>query len=102
MTVLMTMRMPADGTQLEKFAADNPTIFTEVVEMAKGHGLISHRFYASADELMVVDRWPDEDSFKAFAGEADAKIHQIMESAGISGEPQTMFWRELTTGDEVG
>jgi heme-degrading monooxygenase HmoA len=102
MTVLMTMRMPADGTQLEKFAADNPTIFSEVIEMAKGHGLIAHRFYASADELLVVDRWPDEASFNAFMGDANEKIQQIMASSGVSGEPQTMFWRELTIGDEVG
>lgn len=102
MALLMTMRMRADGTKLEKYAADNPAIFSEIIEMAKGHGVISHRFYASADELMVIDRWPDEDAFNAFAGEAHAKIEQIMASAGVTGEPQTVFWRELTTGDEVG
>jgi heme-degrading monooxygenase HmoA len=102
MSVLMTMRVTGDGAQAEKLAAEEPGAYAEVLEMAKRHGVISHRFYATADEILVLDRWPDEDAFHAFFGEAKSSIERIMSSVGMQGEPQLSFWRELSTGDEIG
>jgi hypothetical protein len=36
------------------------------IETAKKHGLIAHRFYGSEDgsKVLVVDEWPDRQSFE--------------------------------------
>jgi hypothetical protein len=40
-----------------------------ILEAAKRHGLIAHRFYGSDDggSLMVLDEWPDRQSFESFS-----------------------------------
>lgn len=102
MTVLVTLRMAADGTQIEKHAAEDAGIYAEVIEVAKRHGLGAHRFYATDTEVQVVDKWPSEEAFHAFFAEAGPNIEQIMAHAGVNGEPEVRFWRELEIGDEVG
>jgi hypothetical protein len=51
---------------------------------------------------MVVDEWPDEQSFRSFFEENHDRIGAMMQAAGVSSEPQPMFWRKLDTHDEVG
>lgn len=101
MTVLMTLRMTADGKQAEKHAAEDAGLYADTIEIAKRHGVISHRFYASETEMLVVDRWPSEDAFHAFFAEAGPTIKQIMAHSGASAEPEVRFWRELEIGDEI-
>jgi hypothetical protein len=50
---------------------------------------------------MVVDEWPDAESFKRFfEGEQDT-IGPMMAEVTTS-EPEVTFWRKLETHDEVG
>lgn len=103
MSVMMTLTMAGDPKGLEEHAANNQDDMKSVVESAKGHGLIAHRFYGSDDgQIMVVDEWPDEQSFQAFFQENHDKIGAMMQAAGISSEPQPVFWRKLETHDEAG
>ena len=103
MSVIMTLRMPGDRAKLEQYASENEDKMQGIVEKAKGHGLIAHRFYASDDgTIMVIDEWPDPESFQTFFQEAQSDIQSIMEAAGMSGEPQPEFWRKLETHDDVG
>ena len=52
--------------------------------------MIAHRFYASDDgTIMVIDEWPDPESFQAFFQEAQPEIGPIMQAAGHKGRPQT-------------
>jgi hypothetical protein len=81
-----------------------------IVEAAKGHGLIAHRFYGSDDDkLLVVDEWPDPESFQAFFAEQQPQIEPIMQAAGVTSEaagvtsdPEVVFWRKLETDDDYG
>jgi hypothetical protein len=103
MTVVVTLSMKGDGKQLEEYAASNPDAMKEILEAAKQHGVIAHRFYGSDDgDLMVVDEWPDAESFQTFFQENDAKIGPLMQAAGVTSEPQITIWRKLDTGDEYG
>jgi hypothetical protein len=103
MSVLMTMSMQGDPTKLEEHAAADPDGMQEIVGSAKEHGLIAHRFYATEDgQIMVVDEWPDEQSFQSFFEENRERIGPLMQAAGISSEPQPKFWRKLDTRDEHG
>jgi hypothetical protein len=72
-----------------------------IVEAAKSHGLIAHRFYGSGGKLMVIDEWPDAESFQRFFAEQESTIGPIMQQVA-AGEPEITFWTKLETGDDVG
>jgi heme-degrading monooxygenase HmoA len=101
MTVLMTLRVTGDGRQMEAFATENSTMMSEILQTAKRHGVISHRFYANDTEILVVDRWPSEEAFNAFFTEESPRIQQLMAHAEVRAEPSVTFWRALETGDEI-
>jgi quinol monooxygenase YgiN len=95
--------MDGDPKKLEEHAASNPGALQEIVESSKEHGVIAHRFYGTEDgEIMVVDEWPDAQSFEAFFQENADRIGPLMQAAGVTSEPQPKIWRKLETGDDVG
>jgi hypothetical protein len=103
MPVLVTLTVNGDPQRLEEFASSNKDSMREIVESAQGHGLIAHRFYGSPDgEIMVVDEWPDEQSFKTFFEENSGRIGPMMGAVGVTSEPQPKFWRTLETHDAHG
>src|SRR3954471_10871047 len=103
MSVIMTLRAHGDPNELEKRAAGNPDAIRAISDRAKEHGLIAHRFYGSEDgQIMIVDEWPDAQSFQAFFGEARSEIEPMMREVGVTSEPEVTFWRKLDSHDEVG
>lgn len=104
MTVFMTLKIDGDPKALEQYAKDNVEKFQNVLEAAKSHGLIAHRFYGSDDggEVLVLDEWPDRESCEAFFTEKRGEIGPMFEAAGATGQPQPQFWQELVTGDAFG
>jgi hypothetical protein len=99
MSVLMTLRVKADVAALEQRAGANPAGMQAILEKAKPHGLISHRFYGAGDEVLVVDEWESEEGFRQFFAEA-TEIPQLMAEAGVTTEPEITFWRKLDTHDD--
>ena len=103
MSVIVTLRMKGDAAGLEQYAGEHQDEMSAIVEKAEGHGLIAHRFYGGeVGEIMVVDEWPDFESFQTFFSEAEAQIGPLMGAAGASGEPEIKSWRKLATGDSYG
>jgi hypothetical protein len=103
MSVIMTMHLHGDADRLEKFAAENAESMRAIVDKAKEHGVIAHRFYGTDDgQIMVADEWPDAESFQRFFTEMGSQIGPMMEAVGVTEEPRPVFWRRLETGDEVG
>ena len=98
MSVLMTLRVTGDPKAIE--TADQQMLDT-VVERAKEHGLISHHFFGSDNEVLVVDEWPDEQSFKAFF-DSSPEIGELMAAAGVTSQPTIEYWRPLDFNDSVG
>lgn len=98
MGMLVTLRFQGDAAKIE---AEDEKLLTDVTTRAKEHGLISHRFWGSGNEILVVDEWPDQASFQKFF-EASPEIPGIMQRAGVTAEPEIKFWRKLDTGDDVG
>ena len=66
------------------------------------HGLIGHRFYGADGKIMVIDEWPDAQSFQEFFAKVEAQLGPMMAAAGVSGEPQPVFWSKLETHDDYG
>jgi len=75
-----------------------------VLEAAKQHGVIAHRFYGSDDggRVLVLDEWPDRQSFESFFREQESQIRPMMQAVGATSEPKASFWNLLATHDEFG
>ncbi len=102
MSVIMTLRMQGDPKKLEQLAGEDRQLLRSITDRAEEHGLIAHRFYGSEDgEILVVDEWPDADSFQRFFENERPAIEPIFAEVA-SGEPQITFWRKLETHDDVG
>ena len=101
MSVIMTLRVAGDPAKLEQFAQANTGAVAAIADRAKEHGLIAHRFYGSENEIMVVDEWPDAESFQRFFEDQRSEIDPMFEQVA-TGEPTITFWRKLETGDDVG
>jgi heme-degrading monooxygenase HmoA len=99
MSVIMTFRIAGDPGELERWAGQNPEAMRAIADRAKEHGLISHRFYGTDDEILVLDEWDSEESFRRFF-DASPEIPEMMKQVA-RGEPQITFWRKLDTHDEV-
>src|SRR5580700_9356967 len=100
MSVMMGLRVAADVARFQQVNEDNRERLLEIAGRAKAAGAISHQFYSSVagDELLVVDEWPDAESFQRFF-EASGDIREMMAEAGVTTEPQVNFWTKLDTPD---
>jgi hypothetical protein len=83
MPVIMLQEIAADPSGLEQFAAANKDTVRAILEAAKKHGLIAHRFYGSEDgkKVLIVDEWPDRESFESFADEQARQIEPMFKAA---------------------
>jgi hypothetical protein len=103
MTVIVTLRMKGDPKRLEEIAAQDADRISGISSRGKERGVIAHRFYGSDDgQIMVIDEWPDAESFQGFFEAAAPAIGPLMQEAGIEGAPEVTFWRKLETRDEIG
>lgn len=100
MSVMMGLRIAVDVAAFEQMAAENQETLKAVEARSKEMGAIHHRFYGNVDgsEVLVVDEWPDPESFVAFM-HASPEIPEMFGKAGVTAEPQPVFWRELDAGD---
>jgi hypothetical protein len=99
----MTLRAKGDPQELERRAAESPDTMRSLADRAKGFGLTAHRFYGSDDgQIMVVDEWPDPQSFQRFYESVREEIEPMMREVGVTDDPEVTFWRKLESHDEVG
>lgn len=97
----MTLRVKGDANQLEHMRDLDPDTFARVAAEGKKAGATYHRFYATDSEILVIDEWPDEESFTTFFAN-QTEIPKIMAEAGVTEPPQITFYRKLELGDDIG
>ncbi len=103
MSVIMTLRMKGDPKRLEAVAAEDPSRLTRITDRGKEAGVIAHRFYGTDDgQIMVIDEWPDAESFHGFFEASAHDIQPLMQDVGVEGEPEVTIWHKLETHDEIG
>jgi heme-degrading monooxygenase HmoA len=100
MSVMMLMKVKADPAKLEEVSKANPERMTSILEHAKEHGAIHHRFFGGDGEVVVIDEWETQEGFQAFFGH-DEQVAQLMQDAGVTSEPEISFYSPLDTGDEL-
>jgi hypothetical protein len=52
--------------------------------------------------VLIVDEWPDRESFEAFAKEQAPQIEPMIKAASGTDVSEPTYWRELTTYDAFG
>lgn len=94
------LRISVDPAQFEQAVNSDPDRLQRISNRAKEHGAIHHSFFANeaGGEVLVVDEWPDAESFQRFF-EASPDSGEMMGEAGVTSEPHPVFWRELDTPD---
>jgi hypothetical protein len=102
MSVIVTFRVSGDPAKFEQQVAAQPETIDRIMGVAKGHGLVAHRWYGGDGEFMAVDEWPDGESFQSFLSDAEEDIGPVMQAAGVTSEPTVTVWRKLETNDAVG
>src|SRR3954463_9843023 len=101
MSVLMLLRVKGDATKVEEAARDDQAMLKTIIERAQANGLLRHRFFGTADEVVVVDEWPDEASFQRFF-DATPEIQDLMAKVGVTTPPEITFARQLDVNDAFG
>ena len=100
MSVMVILRIPGNPTDLEGYAAGpGGEVMQRIAEAGKAAGAIRHTFAGGGNEILVIDEWPDEQTFQAFfAGQPE--IADLMRDGGAQGPPETTFYRKLSTPDQ--
>jgi heme-degrading monooxygenase HmoA len=101
MSVMMGLRVKVDPARFEEVATGNSERLKQISERAKQEGCMHHRFFANeaGGEILVVDEWPDAESFQRFF-ESTSEVGEMMAEAGVNERPNPVFWRELDTPDK--
>lgn len=100
MSVIAMLRIKGNPADLERYAAGpGGEVMRRIAEAGKAAGAISHRFAGGDGEVLVIDEWPDEQTFQAFfAGQPE--IADVMRDGGAQGPPEMSFYRVLDTPDQ--
>ena len=101
MSVIVTGWFMADPDRWEQLTKEKRDEVMALAERAKEAGVIAHRFYGSEGQVMVIDEWPDEQSFQQFYDSVQDEVVPMLAEIG-SSEPQIRFWRVLDTPDKIG
>ena len=102
MSVIVTIWFEVDPDRFEQYTQEHSEDLTAISGRAQEAGVIAHRFYGTEGQVMVIDEWPDEQSFQGFFDGEQSSIGPIMAEAGVTSEPQVRFWRVLDTPDKIG
>ena len=87
MSVIVIGTMKVDPENIEKLWKERQSDFEAIVVEAKKAGALHHRWGIGTDEVLIIDEWPDAESFQSFFG-SQPKIADLMASAGVQGPPE--------------
>lgn len=97
MSVLMTLRISGDPKAVEAF---DPAVMQGIREKGLSYGAIRHRFFTNGSEILVIDEWPDRESFQKFF-DSDTDIPNVMAAAGVTSEPEIEFWDRMDMDESI-
>lgn len=94
----MVMRAKADPTLVEKYFQENQEMTKSINDDARSNGCLHHAFYATEDEVFVVDEWESPEGFQEFFS-SNQEVPKAMQDIGITEQPKIEFLRPLDTKD---
>ncbi len=88
MSVIVIARFTvSDVGKALDFARNNADVPEEITVYGKSLGQIGHRMTTDGNDLVVIDEWPDADTFNTFFAGA-TRMGEFLSGAGIVGEPE--------------
>ena len=99
MSVIVIGRMQADPASVEKLWTTRKADFEAVAKEAKAAGALHHRWGFGDGEVVIIDEWPDADSFQSFFG-SNELIPQLMQEGGVQGPPEFTIVEAKSGPDE--
>jgi hypothetical protein len=84
-TVIARFTVPDVGKAAE-WARANAEVPEDITAYGKSLGQIGHKMLTDGNDLVVIDEWPDGDTFKTFFAGAE-RMGEFLTGAGIVGEP---------------
>ena len=100
MSIIVTLRIKGNPADLERYAAGaGGDVMRRIGEAGRKAGCIRHQFGGGDGEVIVVDEWPDEQSFQAFFSD-QTEIADVMRDGGAQGPPEISFYRMLDTPEQ--
>jgi hypothetical protein len=87
MSVVVIARFPTEdpGKAIEWVRAHSD-VPEEITAYGKTLGQIGHRILLAEKEVVVIDEWPNEDSFRTFFSKAP-RMDEFLSGAGLTSEP---------------
>ncbi|MFE9320857.1 hypothetical protein ACIHDR_13510 [Nocardia sp. NPDC052278] len=98
MAVVVELHFKTDDLSAAKQSLDsNRDLLQEITQDAKNMGGLHHRFLEGDGEIIVIDEWESEESFRKFF-DNNPKIARVIQAAGIPGPPTSMnFFQPVPT-----
>jgi hypothetical protein len=89
----------ADLGKALEWGKANGNVVEDITAYGKSLGQIGHRMLTDGKDMVVIDEWPDADTFnKFFAGAA--RMGEFLSGAGIVGEPEVTILDTVDVGGQ--
>jgi quinol monooxygenase YgiN len=99
MSVIIIGRMTVDRANVEKMWNERKADMEAVAAEAKAAGAIHHRWAFAQKGVVIIDEWPDAESFQKFF-ESQQMIPQLMHEAKVEGAPDFEILEARSGPDE--
>ncbi len=101
MSVIVTMRAPADTEAFRNFvqANANADLMKRISEDAMSKGAIHHQFAVGDGYIMIIDEWETADAFMGWFKGNEA-VEEVMRQSGIQGEPEISIGEAFESTDQ--
>jgi hypothetical protein len=77
----------SDVGKAVEYAKGNADVPEDITAYGKSLGQIGHRIATDGKDLVVIDEWPDADTFNTFFAGA-TRMGEFLIGAGVVGEPE--------------
>ena len=98
MSVFVILHVPGNPDTLEQYANANAEMMRRIAAEGKAAGATRHAFAGGDGEILVIDEWPNAETFQRFF-ESQTEIPRLMQEGGAQGAPEISFYRKLDTPD---
>jgi hypothetical protein len=93
--VVVTVLFQADAETARRVEAEHAETHRTVIELARRHGMRSHRRLYGDGEFIDIDEWDSVEGRQAFLAAAAPFLRELSEARG-SPPPVSKIWHEAT------
>jgi quinol monooxygenase YgiN len=97
MSVMVTVKVPADTAQFSQWVESNADFLEATSATAKEAGCLHHQFAIGDGLVLILDEWVSAEAFTSFFG--NPQIAEAMAASGAQGEPEIMIGEVVDSSD---